>query len=126
MRKLGIALLMVFGLLGAPVAVAQISQPGPNSAQRLGATWTVATVALNGSSQTLLAASVGVCKSMIVYNPSANASIWIDLSGGVVASETGIKVAAGTWYAATGSMGPCSTVTVIGTNTQSVYVWSAS
>lgn len=85
-------------------------------------TYTKTTVSLNGSSQTMLAAAAGR-GAMHVYNPTANASVYIDIAGGTVASETGIKIPAGTWYAIVGSSTPTGIITVIGTNTQSLLVW---
>lgn len=116
---------LLTGLLFATAAFGQQSVPGPNSAQRLGANWAFATVTLDGSSDTLVAAGTGVCKSLIVVNPSGNGTIYIDLSGGTAASTRGIPVAAGGFISFTGAMAPCSKVTVLGTNTNIVQLWTS-
>ncbi len=119
MRKILLALALLF----AVPAFAQTG-PGPNSAQRFGSVWVFAAVTLGGSSQTLLA-NATQCSNMIVTNPSGNAIIYVDPSGGTAASTRGIPVPAGTWLSLAGAMSPCGPVTVIGTNTQIVQVWSA-
>lgn len=126
MRKL----LIFLALLFAFPAAAQISQPGPNSAQRLGGVWTYGTVTLDGSSDTLVAAGTGACKSLIVVNTSGNAIIYVDPSGGTAASTRGIPVPPSTsttvgMLALTGAMAPCGKVTVIGTNTNVIQYWQS-
>lgn len=88
-------------------------------------TYTKTTVALTGASQSLLAAS-STRVGFAIYNPAANASVWVDLSGGTVASETGILVPAGGRFSVLGSSTPKTIITVIGTNTQSLLVWEGN
>lgn len=89
-------------------------------------TWAAkATVALDGTSNTLLAANTSRVGFM-VYNPTANAAIYIDIGGGTAVSEQGIKVAPGTWFSMTGGVTPVNLITVLGTNAQSIYVWQGS
>jgi len=88
-------------------------------------TWTKTTVTLNGSSQNALAASTTRVGFML-YNPSANGNVYVDISGGTVASETGVLLAAGARFSVTGSATPKTAITVIGTNTQSLIVWEGN
>ena len=85
--------------------------------------WTFAAVTLDGSSDTLRAAATN-CASLLIVNPSGNAVIYVDISGGTAASTRGIPVAAGTWLSLIGQSTPCNAVTVIGTNTQVVQTWT--
>lgn len=85
-------------------------------------TWTKSTVTQSGSSKNLLAANTART-GVIVYNPSTNATVWIDPSGGTVAAEAGIPVLAGTYFTMTGSVTAKTAITTIGTNTQTVTVW---
>lgn len=88
-------------------------------------TYTKTTVALTGASNTLLAAST-TRVGFAIYNPSTNANVYLDLSGGTVASEQGILVQPGGRFSVTGSATPKTGITIIGTNTQSVYVWEGN
>ena len=125
MRKFLVFLALQFAF----PAAAQISQPGPNSAQRLGGVWAFSAVTLDGSSDTI-PVNTGVCKSMIIVNTSGNAIIYVDPSGGTASSTRGIPVPPSTatltsMLALTGAMAPCSKVTVIGTNTNIIQVWQS-
>lgn len=84
-------------------------------------TYTKTSVTLNGSSQTLLAAS-DTRNAITIYNPTVNANIWVDISGGTAAAETGMLIPAGYTAIITGSVVPKTAITVIGTNTQLVSV----
>lgn len=84
-------------------------------------TYTKTSVTLTGSSQVLLAAS-GARNAVTIYNPSVNANIWVDISGGTAAAETGMLVPAGYTAIITGSVVPKTAITVIGTNAQLVSV----
>jgi len=84
-------------------------------------TWSKTTLTLNGSSQTLVAASK-TRKGLIVYNRSTNATVTIDISGGN--ATAGLPVAAGQFIMFTGQLGPNNAVTILGTNTQIVDVWT--
>lgn len=119
--------LAVLALLLVPIiAWGQISQPGPNSAQRLGGVWTFAAITMDGSSDTLSAGGTGYCKSLIVFNPAANSNLYVDLSGGTASATTrGVLIAPGTWMSFTGAMAPCSLVTAIGTNTNVIQTWTS-
>lgn len=97
----------------------------PGSAVVGTTTWTKTTVTESGSSKTLLAAST-TRTGVIVYNSSANATVWIDPSGGAVAAEAGIPVLPGTWVSFTGSTTPKTAITTIGTNLQTVTVWEGN
>jgi hypothetical protein len=85
-------------------------------------TWVKTTSAQTGSSKNLLAANDNRT-GFLVYNPTGNATIFVDLSGGTVASETGFPVVAGTYFGLLGVTSPKTAITVIGTNTQNVFVW---
>jgi hypothetical protein len=92
------------------------------------ATWSRSTFSLNGSSQTLLAAtSVGSSarKGFVVVNPSGNGTVYISIAGGT-ATSADIPIAAGTWLNLTGSIGPFNAVTILGTNTQSVTIYTGN
>jgi len=84
-------------------------------------TYTKTSLTLNGSSQTLLAAS-NTRNAITVYNPTTNANAWIDISGGTATAETGSLLAPGTTFVITGSAVPKTAITVIGTNTQVLSV----
>ncbi len=84
-------------------------------------TYTKTTFTLNGSSQILLAAS-DTRNAVIIYNPSTNGNVWVDLSGGTVASEGGSMIQPASTLSITGAAVPKTAITIIGTNTQSVIV----
>lgn len=88
--------------------------------------WTKSTVALTGASQALLAAQITPRAGFITCNPSANGTIYLDVAGGTVATNTGIPVVAGTCFSIIGGPTPGNSITVIGTNTQSVYMWEGN
>lgn len=84
-------------------------------------TYTKTAVTLTGSSQTVLAAST-TRVAFSIYNPSTNANVWVDISGGTIAAEGGSLIAPGWTFSVTGSATPKTLITMIGTSTQSVIV----
>lgn len=77
------------------------------------------TLTLNGSSQTLFLASES--RNVItIYNPVANASVWLNLSGGTAVADKGMMIPAGITVIITGPFVPKTAVTIIGTNLQVV------
>jgi hypothetical protein len=102
---------------GASIAFAQVGVQASSYAKTA--------VTLTGSSQQLLGAPSGR-NGFIVYNPTGNANIYVDPAGGTVASETGLIVPPGTSRSFVGIATPISIVTVIGTSTQTIYVWDMS
>ncbi len=90
--------------------------------------WSRAAFALNGSSQTLLAAtSAGSAarKGFLVVNPSTNNVVYLSIAGGT-ATSADIPIQPGTWVNLTGSIGPFNAVTILGTNAQSVTVYTGN
>jgi len=89
--------------------------------------WSYTAFALNGSSQTLIAAQTPGSTNatgFIVVNPSGNATVYVDISGGTATSSRGIPVAAGTMLSFQGQSGPYNAVTVIGTNAQTLELYT--
>ena len=89
--------------------------------------WTFTAFALNGASQTLIAAQTpGTSNStgFIVVNPTGNATVYVDISGGTATTARGIPVAAGTMLSFQGQSGPYNAVTVIGTNAQTLELYT--
>lgn len=113
-------LLVALVLLFAGPASAQVN-PVTTYAGLGSTTYTKTSVTLTGASQTLLAAST-TRNAVTIYNPVANASIWVDLSGGTAAADVGMLIPAGITAIITGSVVPKTAITVIGTNTQIVSV----
>lgn len=90
--------------------------------------WSFTSFSLNGSSQTLLAAQTPgttARSGFIVVNPSGNGTVYVDVSGGTASSTRGIPITSGQWIQFTGQVGPYNAVTIIGTNGQSVEVYTA-
>lgn len=85
-------------------------------------TWTKGTKTLDGTSQTLIAANA-VRVGLIVFNRIGNAQIDVDITGGVVAANTGRSITGGNDYYFTGTNCPVGAVTIIGTSTQVVTYW---
>ena len=83
-------------------------------------TWTKTVFALNGSSQTLLAANAAR-KSLIVANPVGNSQASYDLAGAAVTLANGLALLSGDRDVYTGADCPLTSITVIGTNAQSSY-----
>lgn len=105
---------------GSPTTPAIVYQKVPGTT-----TYTKTAFALNGSSQTLLAAST-TRVGFVVYNASTNANVWIDISGGTVAAEGGVLVGPGGRLSVVGSSTPKTAITVIGTNTQTLMLWEGN
>ena len=118
-------LLLVLALILAPVwALAAPDRLIINS----NVSWSFTSFALNGSSQTLLAAQSpgnSARSGFIIVNPTGNATVYVDVSGGTASSTRGIPVPAGQWLQFTGQVGPYNAVTVIGTNGQTIGVYTA-
>lgn len=110
---------------GLPVQLAptgSATTPSTNYSKFYGTTtYTKSTISLNGSSQTLLAAS-NTRTAVMIYNPTTNSNVWIDVSGGTAVSEGGMLIPAGYTVVLSGSVTPKTAITVIGTNTQSLIV----
>lgn len=89
--------------------------------------WTFTAFALNGSSQTLIAVQTPGstnAKGFIVVNPTGNATVYVDISGGTASSTRGIPVLAGAMLSFQGQSGPYNLVTVIGTNAQTLELYT--
>lgn len=84
-------------------------------------TFTKTDVTLTGASQTLLAAS-NTRTGFTVYNPTTNASVYIELSGGTAVSDAASQIPSGATFSVAGSFGPKTAVTIVGTIGQHVYV----
>lgn len=97
----------------------EIVAPNPVPTASVGPTITKQNLVLNGSSQTLLAAG-DADHWAIIYNPTGNDTINVDLSGGA-ADNTDLPILAGQSLEL--PIGVANTVTVIGTNTQSVIAF---
>lgn len=90
--------------------------------------WGRSTLTLNGSSQTLLAATApgsASRKGFIVVNPAANNTAYINLAG-TTATTSDIPLAPGTWTYFMGETGPYNAVTVIGTNTNVLTIFTGT
>lgn len=122
MLRLLAAVLAAVLMAAAPA----LAQSNVRIIQGANLTWSRATLTLNGASQQLLAATAGGSAArggFILVNPTGNATVFVNLAG-TTATSSDIPVAAGTSYSFTGGTGPINAVTIIGTNTQVVTIFT--
>src|SRR5258708_4380083 len=116
---------MIFWLLAfLPAAV--LAQSNVRVINQNNVTTTFTAFTLNGASQTLIAAQAAGASAnsgFTVVNPTGNATVYIDISGGTASATRGIPVTAGTFLSIQGGVGPLNAVTVLGTNTQIIQLF---
>lgn len=90
--------------------------------------WSRASFTLNGSSQTLLAATGSgsqARKAMLIMNPIGNDTAYVSIAGGT-ATSADIPIFAGSYFYISGQFGPINIITVIGTNTNVLTLYTAN
>lgn len=112
----------------ALIALPALGQSNVRIINNANLTWTRTTFALNGSSQTLLAATssgASARSGFVVVNPAGNATVYLSIAGGT-ATSADLPIAAGTWVNLTGGIGPFNVVTVLGTNAQNLTIYTGN
>ena len=127
MRKLIVLAVALLALAGFGVPAE--GQSNVRLIMNANTVYTYTSVVMTGSSQTLVAAQAGgstANKGWILMNPTGNDPVYVDISGGTAASTRGIAVAAGTYLSFAGGPTPISLVTIKGTSTNAVQLFTGS
>lgn len=87
-----------------------------------GITWGAPTAVAVGAgpASTTLKAALATRKAISIWNPIGNATMWVDIAGGVAAAATGRPLVGGASLDLEGAACPVGIITFIGTAAQSL------